>query len=89
MPRVGDMMAVRQKVVLHREEAMDVSFEKVNVSAIIEETLSADAELREIWDASRMECKGQPAPKEEWSTRELCEPVKADYKIPQKQQYKP
>jgi len=30
-------------------------FQKVNVSAVIEETLNADAELQELWDNSRME----------------------------------
>lgn len=30
-------------------------FQKVNVSAIIEETLDKDTELREMWDNNRME----------------------------------
>ena len=30
-------------------------FEKINVSAVIEEALSADTELHEMWDSSRME----------------------------------
>ena len=30
-------------------------FKKVNVSAIIEETLNTDAELKDLWDNSRME----------------------------------
>ena len=30
-------------------------FQKVNVSAIIEEKLDGDAELRKLWDNSRME----------------------------------
>jgi ribosome-binding protein aMBF1 (putative translation factor) len=30
-------------------------FERIDVSAVIEETLGADAQLREMWDGSRME----------------------------------
>ena len=30
-------------------------FQKVNVSAVIEETLNTDTELKEMWDNSRME----------------------------------
>jgi len=30
-------------------------FQKVNISAVIEEAINADAELQELWDNSRME----------------------------------
>jgi len=38
-----------------RQEVKDMPFQKVNVSAVIEETLNTDTELKEMWDNSRME----------------------------------